>query len=286
MSTAIVLCDGQGRMVQGNRQLLARLDEVPLSPGFCASEAAAGTNGVGTALVERQPVFILGREHYADCLSPFVGAGAPVRNPLRGRIEATLGLTCLRDDGDPVMLRLVRKAAHDIEARLLEQATDREQALLTAYHRAPRGTTGDDDWCRRPEDPAWAYREEEHDRESLGRVDLAVLREKAGELIASPDRNLDEVTLSGGRVATLLCRPIMGAAGESGVVVEARILGGPHLRHAELTTPSAMRPAAARPATTPIVILRTAAPPSPQPRSTQPADRCVSTADLGQQRDA
>jgi serine phosphatase RsbU (regulator of sigma subunit)/anti-sigma regulatory factor (Ser/Thr protein kinase) len=246
VSMTIVLCDGQARMVQrhgGDRHLLTRLDEVNFAPGFCASEAVAGTNGVGTALTERQPVFVLGREHFADCLSPFACAGAPVRNPLSGRIEAILDLTCLRDDGDPAMVRLVREAAHDIEARLLEQATERERALLAAYRRAAvQDTAGSAEaWPRQPDAPPGTPGGG-GDGASLGRVDLAVLREKAEELIASPHRTLDEVALSGGRVATLLRHPVMGAAGETGVVVEARVLGGPHLRHTELTTPPAAPP--------------------------------------------
>ncbi|MDX3646376.1 GAF domain-containing protein, partial [Streptomyces sp. MB09-02B] len=267
VSMTVVLCDGQARMVQrhgGDRQLLTRLDEVNFAPGFCASEAAAGTNGVGTALAERQPVLVLGREHFADCLSPFACAGAPVRNPLSGRVEAVLDLTCLRDDGDPAMLRLVREAAHDIEAALLEQATERERALLAAYRRATRAAATVSDgagpgagagagpgtgpatapWPRQPGRPPGARGDDKDGRyaETLGRVDLAVLREKAEELIASPHRTLDEVTLSGNRVATLLRRPIMSESGETGVVVEARVLGGSHLRHKELTTPPSEAP--------------------------------------------
>ncbi|GAB2947083.1 hypothetical protein GCM10027075_54330 [Streptomyces heilongjiangensis] len=238
VSMTIVLCDGQAHVVQrhgGDRRLLSRLDEVNFAPGFCASEAAAGTNGVGTALAERGPVYVLGREHFADCLSPFACAGAPVRDPLSGRIEAILDLTCLRDDGDPAMVRLVREAAHDIESRLLEQATDRERALLAAYHRAAPPT---EPWPRQPDGPARTRAPNGHGGEALGRVDLAVLREKAEELIASPHLTLDQVTLPGGRVATLLRRPVRGASGETGVVVEARVLGGPHLRHVERTMPA------------------------------------------------
>ncbi|WP_234382720.1 SpoIIE family protein phosphatase [Streptomyces dysideae] len=231
---AIALCDGQGRMIQrlgGERRLRERLDEVNFAPGFDASEPVVGTNGVGTALAERNPVYVVGREHFADCLQPFACAGAPVRNPLSGRIEAILDLTCLRDNGDPVMVRMVREAAHTIEARLLEQSSERERALLTAYRRAAgQGAPG---WLRQPGHPVAG----DGGVRDLGRVDLAVLREKAEELIASPSRTLDEVTLSGGRTATLLRRPVEGAAGETGVVVEARVLGGPRLRPAPVTAP-------------------------------------------------
>ncbi|MCX5360059.1 SpoIIE family protein phosphatase [Streptomyces sp. NBC_00124] len=226
----IALCDGEGRMVQrlgGGRQLCDRLDEVNFAPGYDASERFVGTNGVGTALAERNPVYVVGREHFADCLQPFACAGAPVRNPLSGRIEAVLDLTCLRDEGDPAMLRLVREAAQAIEGRMLEVATERERAVLAAYRRAtaPASTQ----W-RQPGRP---------DGDELGPVDRAVLREKAEELLASPHRTLDEVTLSGGRTATLLRRQVRGAAGETGVVVEARIVGSPHVRQVCLSAPAA-----------------------------------------------
>ncbi|MFI7409520.1 SpoIIE family protein phosphatase [Streptomyces sp. NPDC049627] len=222
----IALCDSQGRMVQrlgGGRELCERLDAVQFAPGFDASEPVVGTNGVGTALAERGPVYVAGREHFADCLQPFACAGAPVRDPLSGRIEAVLDLTCLRDQGDPAMVGTVREAARNIEARLLEQATERERALLAAYRRADGHARG---WPKQP--PALPSG---HDGGALGRLDLAVLREKAEELIASPHRTLDEVALPSGRTATLLRRQVQGAAGESGVAVEARVVGGPRLRH-------------------------------------------------------
>ncbi|MEU6253574.1 SpoIIE family protein phosphatase [Streptomyces sp. NPDC047043] len=275
---AIALCDAQGRMVQrlgGDPQLRHRLDEVNFAPGYDASEPVVGTNGVGTALAERGPIYVVGREHFADCLQPFACAGAPVRDPLSGRIEAVLDLTCLRDDGDLTMLRLVREAARSIEARLLDQATQREQALLAAYRRSGRPAPGHGDG---------------RDGDELGRIDLAVLRERAEELIASPNRTLDEVALSGGRIATLLRRQVMGAAGETGAAVEARILGGPRLSGLQLrtsppvagpvpvATPAApTTPAApATPTTTPPVVVRTVVPPPPPP-SPLPAPQSAET---------
>ncbi|GAB2717307.1 hypothetical protein GCM10027072_07380 [Streptomyces bullii] len=228
----IALCDGQGRMVQrlgGDRQLNQRLDAVRFAPGFDASEPVAGTNGVGTALAERGPVLVVGREHFADALQPFACAGAPVRDPLSGRIEAILDLTCLRGDGDPAMVRLVREAARTIEARLLEQATERERALLAAYRRAGGDSRG---WPRQPVPLA-----ADEGGTPLSRIDLAVLREKAEELIASPHLTLDEVALPGGRAATLLRRQVRGPGGELGVAVEVRILGGPRLRHVAAVPP-------------------------------------------------
>jgi serine phosphatase RsbU (regulator of sigma subunit)/anti-sigma regulatory factor (Ser/Thr protein kinase) len=267
----IALCDGHGRMVQrlgGDHQLRQLLDAVQFAPGFDASEPVVGTNGVGTALAERGPVYIVGREHFADCLQPFACAGAPVRDPLSGRIEAILDLTCLRDDGDPAMVQLVREAARAIEARLLEQATERERALLAAYRLADHDTRGDGDGDGRPHRPEDAApgRATGQRGGDLDRVDIAVLREKAEELLASSNRVVDEVALSGGRFATLLRRQVSGAAGETGVAVEARILGGPRLRHLGVTvaptTPSPDLGVTVTP-TTPAPVL---VPPRPLPK--------------------
>ncbi|MFJ9559354.1 SpoIIE family protein phosphatase [Streptomyces fuscichromogenes] len=237
MSMTVALCDAQARMVQrygGGRRLLQRLDEINFAPGFDASERVAGTNGVGTALAGRGPIYLAGREHFSDCLQPFSCAGAPIRDPLSGRIEAVLDLTCLRGDGDPAMLRLVREAARDIETRLLEQATERERALLAAYRRACLGTEGSGG---PPRHASRALSSSDPENGRLGRIDLAVLREKAEELLAAPQRTLDTVALSGGREATLLRHAVTGAAGETGAVVEVRLLGSPSLRHVRLTAP-------------------------------------------------
>ena len=273
---AIALCDAQGRMVRrlgGDPRLRQRLDEVQFAPGFDASEPVVGTNGVGTALAERGPVYVAGREHFADCLQPFACAGAPVRDPLSGRIEAVLDLTCLRDQGDPAMMRMVREAARSIEARLLDQATRRERALLAAYRRAGGHP---EDW---PKQPADLPHGPDGGVGALPRLDLVVLREKAEELLASPHRTLDEVALPSGRTATLLRRQVTGEDGEVGVAVEARVLGGPQLRHLT-SSPSATRtaplasavPALASPPVRGTLPSSTPAPPAP-PTTAPPAAR-------------
>ncbi|MER6629583.1 SpoIIE family protein phosphatase [Streptomyces sp. NPDC000987] len=262
---SIALCDAHGRMARrlgGDLRLRDRLDQVGWAPGYDTAEAVAGTNGVGTALAERSPVYIAGREHFADCLQCFACAGAPVRDPLSGRIEAALDLTCMRDQGDPVMQRLVHDAARHIESRLLEQATQRERALLAAYRRAGAQAG---EWPGQPELPGGEGR--------LSRLDLAVLRERAEELIASPHRTLDEVTLPDGRVAALLRRPVPGLSGEMGVAVEARVLGGPRAAILDVTPPPPVAGPTPEPDRAPVVV-RAVVPPLPAepPGPPQPSE--------------
>jgi len=107
-NVTVVLADAQARVIQrggANPALNARLDAAQFAPGFGVAEQIAGTNGVGTALTERCPCLVFGREHFADCLQPFACAGAPVRDPFSGRIKGVLDLTCLRRDADPARPR-------------------------------------------------------------------------------------------------------------------------------------------------------------------------------------
>jgi GAF domain-containing protein/anti-sigma regulatory factor (Ser/Thr protein kinase) len=207
---SIFLTDGQARVLQrrgGEAGLDRHLDVLCLAPGFGFAEMAVGTNGVGTALADRRPTYVAGREHFAECMQPFACAGAPIRHPLSGRVEGALDLTCYRTDADPTMIALVEQAVAGIEERLLEQATDRERHLLDAFFQVRPCT-------RTPGDV-------------FGPVDQALLREKAEELIAAaPRRAVTEVALTGGGTVTLRCREVTGPEGEAGVVVEAAVPDG------------------------------------------------------------
>jgi GAF domain-containing protein/anti-sigma regulatory factor (Ser/Thr protein kinase) len=232
---SVVLTDSQARVLVrrgGDAGLDRHLDAVQLAPGFGYAEQTAGTNGIGTALAERRPFYVFGREHFADCLQPFACAGAPVRNPLSGQVEGVLDLTCFRADADPAMLTLVRQAVAGIEQRLLEQTTERERDLLAVFLRA-RGCTH---LPGPPDDDSAAIGLVAPADDVIDRFDQAILRDKAEELIASPHRTATEVPLSGGRTAVLLCREVRAPSGEVGVVVEASLPGSSTRRRIAVTT--------------------------------------------------
>ncbi|GAA5051797.1 GAF domain-containing protein/anti-sigma regulatory factor (Ser/Thr protein kinase) [Thermocatellispora tengchongensis] len=220
---SMILTDGKGRVIQrrgGEPELNRRLDAIRLAVGFAFAEQTAGTNGIGTALTDRRPCFVVGAEHFAECLYPLACAGAPIRDPLSGRVEGVLDLTCWRDDADPTMMRVVRDAAHTIEQRLLEQTTAREREFLDAFLRTNHGAR----LLVHP--PAeGGLGELSSADEVLGRADQALLREKAAELISSPHLPMARVELRNGQVAALIRRPVAGPSGETGIAVEARLSG-------------------------------------------------------------
>ncbi|WP_214105627.1 ATP-binding protein [Acrocarpospora catenulata] len=211
IDVSVLLCDEKARILQrrvGESALLRSLDELPALPGWGCPEQIVGTNGVGTALVERRPVLIRGPEHFAESLRLHACAGAPIRDPISGRILGVLDLTCLDRIAHPAMLSLVVDAAARIEQRLLEQTSEREQMLLRAFldatHRA--GVL-----------PA----------DLLPSHDRLRLLEKATELISVGHVGMAMVPLSGNRAATLRSFPVDDPGGVSGIAVEAVLDGGP-----------------------------------------------------------
>ncbi|WP_236653625.1 SpoIIE family protein phosphatase [Streptacidiphilus melanogenes] len=150
---SVLLADAHARVMDrraGEPALDRHLDAVQLAPGFSWAEHDAGTNGIGTALVEGRPGVVLGSEHFSEAHRAFACTGAPIRDPLTGAIRGVVDLTTWRRDAHPLMAALAREAATAVEHRLLEQYTLRERAhhdraLRTAarrgavQHRPTRG---------------------------------------------------------------------------------------------------------------------------------------------------
>ncbi|KOG65643.1 hypothetical protein ADK76_05525 [Streptomyces griseoflavus] len=144
-TAGVVLADAAARVLTclgGDPAVVRLMDRVHLAPGFSYAEEAVGTNGIGTAPAERRLSTVFGPEHFAEPLQRAACAGIPVRNPLTGRQEGVVNLTCLRQDASPLMAAVVRRAAADIEERLLDRYSGGERAALDAFLAAVRRTSG------------------------------------------------------------------------------------------------------------------------------------------------
>src|SRR3989454_5810879 len=91
----IVLSDAKGCLLHvvgdvGIRRRLARIDFVP---GGDWSEAAAGTNAIGTALADGHVVQLMAAEHYCDGWQDLTCTAAPVRHPFTGEVVGILDVT-------------------------------------------------------------------------------------------------------------------------------------------------------------------------------------------------
>lgn len=106
--------------------------------GAVWSEAAQGTNGMGTCLVERQPVLIRHEEHYLRQNSVFACCAAPLHDS-RGFLRGTLNISCREDLGCSPALALVMQSAQAIEARALLVSSRSEHVLR--FHPDPAFVT-------------------------------------------------------------------------------------------------------------------------------------------------
>ena len=232
---SIILTDSQAWVLDrraGERSLNAYLDKILLAPGFSYAEKFIGTNGIGTALEEKRAYHVFGHEHFVDRLHAVSCAGAPIRDPLSGRVVGAIDVTCWRADASLLMRVLVEEAAHDIEGRLFEQSCERERALLQEFLAA----------CQRTSRPVLSLSDDltianVSAAHLLDPDDQTILREKVGELTGSSRETTGEVVLSGGQPARLRCRPVISHSGIAGTVVEIHLTEDRGSRHAGTPAP-------------------------------------------------
>lgn len=115
---------------KGYRKLL---DRASAAEGFDFSENSVGTNGMGTVLVEKQPVLVHGAEHFSDFLENVTCAATPVFEPFTRRLLGTFSLACATRDASPLMYGLTTDVGRQIEANLTTMLGAREQSLIRAY---------------------------------------------------------------------------------------------------------------------------------------------------------
>src|SRR6266852_8851740 len=91
----IVLSDAKGCLLDviGDVAIRRRLARIDFVPGGDWSEAAAGTNAIGTALADGHIVQLMAAEHYCDGWQDLTCTAAPIHHPLTGEIIGVLDVT-------------------------------------------------------------------------------------------------------------------------------------------------------------------------------------------------
>jgi DNA-binding CsgD family transcriptional regulator len=143
--TGLLLTDHRGHVLDRRVSdvcLRSRLDHIQLAPGFFYSEESAGTNGIGSALAQREPAFIRGGEHFADALTDMACAGAPITDARNGQVLGIIDVSCSVRRGNPLMLPFAKRAAYEIEQRLLEGTSVIERFLYQRFLDARRRAKG------------------------------------------------------------------------------------------------------------------------------------------------
>ena len=225
MPLSIVLTDYKARILsrsETDTTIGTLLDDVSLAPGFNYAEASVGTNGIGTVLESGQPLYIVGPEHFLEHLQPFACAGSPIRDPLTGRLEGVLDISCLSEHASPLMHSLVRSAVHEIERNLLVDRSQRQRALFEAYVRVDSRTRG------AVMAIGGAVVMGNAIAQSLFAPDEQwTIHEHARYLMISPGQPVDEIELSSGKIVQIRGKRVVVGPDVAGIVVVVEIRSEP-----------------------------------------------------------
>lgn len=233
----IALTDSHARVIQRRDSSSAvgrLLDRVQFAPGFNYAEGTMGTNGVGTVVEAGQAVSVVGPEHFTEHLQPFACTGAPIIDPLTGRLEGILDVSALSQTWSPLMHTLVKSAAKDIGRNLLLDRSQAQQALFDTYLRADARST---------RQAVFAFADSVFMANAAAQAmfdagEQLAIRQHATFLTARRDRVSDTLTLASGRLIQMSGTRIVSGGDTAGVVVLA-----------ELVTAQVVRPKPAAPGT-------------------------------------
>ncbi len=131
----VILSDASGLILNeiGSPDFLPKAERFALLPGVEWSEHSRGTNAIGTALAEREPLMVLGGEHYLARNGALGCAAAPILTG-RGDVAGALDISGEAVRVNQHALGLVRMAAQQVEHRLMLTGA---QGHLLRFHRRP-----------------------------------------------------------------------------------------------------------------------------------------------------
>ncbi len=126
----VILTDAHGTILHalGDPEFISKAQRVALQPGVSWSEENTGTNAIGTALVEKAPVFVMGAEHYYSQNAFLNCSASPILDPY-GQTIGVLDVSGDYRQPQAHTMALVRMSAQMIENRLFSAEFSREITL-------------------------------------------------------------------------------------------------------------------------------------------------------------
>ena len=125
--SVVLLCSGEGFILHsmGDPDFLPKAQHIALKPGVCWAENQKGTNAIGTAIVERQPVVIYAGHHYIRQNHFLACSAAPVLDPF-GEVAGVLDITCDYRYHQRHTLALVQMSVRVIERQMFQHRFGRD----------------------------------------------------------------------------------------------------------------------------------------------------------------
>jgi DNA-binding CsgD family transcriptional regulator len=220
--SALLLTDERAHVIDrrvSDPHLQLKLDHILLAPGFYYAEDRVGTNGIGSALVERGPAFVKGAEHFADALVGMACAGAPVTDHRDGQVLGVIDITCPATSANSLMLPFAKQAAWEIEQRLLEGTSAIERVLHERFLNARRRVKGPlalvSEYTMMP-NPAAAR--------IVAPSDHVLLWDWASRMTATGERSKRDLSLANGAAVIDACEPVQDGGAMVGALIQLRAL--------------------------------------------------------------
>lgn len=128
-----IIADREGYILEsmGDPVFLHDAEKIHLNKGACWAEQVRGTNAIGTAIAERQPLEVIGRDHFLEDNHILFCSASPIFSP-HGEIIAVFDVSGYRERYHPSLLGMVDTIARKIEDWILLQRSEK-QLILSLY---------------------------------------------------------------------------------------------------------------------------------------------------------
>jgi two-component system, sporulation sensor kinase E len=120
--------------VRGDPDSLENAKNILMIPGANHQERYLGNNPVGTALFQKEPVYIQGGEHYCLLMKGWTTAGIPIRDRL-GRVMGAVGLATPRRLASTNIFLTAVFAIQSVESRLITQVHPEMEGIREHFYR-------------------------------------------------------------------------------------------------------------------------------------------------------
>jgi transcriptional regulator of acetoin/glycerol metabolism len=119
--SVVLLCSGDGLILHsmGDPDFIPKAQHVALKPGVSWAEEQKGTNAIGTAIVEREPVVIYAGHHFIRQNHFLACSATPVLDP-GGNVAGVLDITCDHRCYQRHTIALVQMAVRVIERQMFQ----------------------------------------------------------------------------------------------------------------------------------------------------------------------
>ncbi len=133
-ATMVVITDSQGIVIEttGDPRTIDAGHDIHLEVGASWGETVTGTNGIGTALITGQPVYVRAAEHFCEGVKAWTCIGTPIFSPLDNSVIGVIDFSGPQDIFHRHNVALGMMAASHIELALADKMRIERVRLLEA----------------------------------------------------------------------------------------------------------------------------------------------------------